>query len=176
MTGRQVASVTGVGTAANVRRALLKLVDTGLVIDRATPAATYYSANREHLLWPAVEVCLAARDELIRRMTMLRSIAPDGTGLWLYGSVARGASDASSDVDVCVVFLNDAPQALKDELENAVRTGIELWTGNRAEIVALERRDIHAMRTAGDPFIDSLEREAITVFGPVPAELGGTAV
>lgn len=172
MSGRQVASVIGTGTPANVRKALIRLLELGLVRARSTPAATLYSANREHLLWAAVEAGVSARDLLISRMMQLKRFGPDGTAVWLFGSVARGESTAHSDVDVFIVYPNGRIPALREGLEHAIRTDVSLWTGNRVEIIAVENREFTSMRAAGDPLVSSVETDAIVVFGPLPSQIG----
>ena len=172
MSGRQVANVIGSGTPANVRKALIRLQQTGLVQARATPAATFYSANRDHLLWPAVEICVSARALLVSKMRELKRFGPDGTAVWLYGSVARGDSSTTSDVDIFIVYPNDRIPVLRENLEHAIRTDVWLWTGNQVEIVAVESRDFISMRAARDPLVSSLETDAIIAFGPLPHEIG----
>lgn len=172
MSGRQVASIVGSGTPSNVRLALLRLVDAGLVVARTTPAATLYTANRKHILWSVVESCLAAREVLLQRIRKLARHGPDGTAVWLYGSVARSDSTASSDVDVFVVYPNGRQQVLRDNLEHALRTDIELWTGNRVEIVSMENRDFIALRLGNDPLVRSLEEDSVVAFGPTAREIG----
>ena len=68
LSGRQIARLAGAGTPANVRLSLLRLVDIGLVTMVPAPHATMYSANRSHILWPAVEIAMSARLELNRRI------------------------------------------------------------------------------------------------------------
>ncbi len=168
LTGRQVARLAGESTPANIRTALLRLVDIGLVTSVARPDATLYSANRAHLIWPAVELALRARDQLIvniRQMT--EKHASYGTTVVLYGSVARGDADAQSDVDLLVIQEEHAVnrEAYLDHLRADVRT----WTGNRVQIFDAGPREVHRMWEARDPLVESWLREGRHVAG-IPLE------
>jgi predicted nucleotidyltransferase len=168
LTGRQVARLAGESTAANIRSALLRLVDIGLVTSAARPDAVLYAANREHLIWPAVEIALRAREDLadrIRRLT--EKHASLGTTVLLYGSVARGEADADSDVDLLVV---QEPHATnRESFPDYLRDDVRTWTGNRAQIFDATPEEIRQMWQAKDPLIDSWLREGQHVAG-IPLE------
>lgn len=132
-----------------------------------------YVANKEHLLWPAIEIALDAESELMRR---IRAMTKEGgfqfTTVVLYGSVARGESDAESDVDLLVV------QARHGELRQAyidyLREDVQKWTGNRTQIFDLTVDDLRRMSQAGDPIVTSWLEEGRLVVGEDLRVLIGT--
>jgi predicted nucleotidyltransferase len=166
LTGRQIARLAGTGTPANVRLSLLRLVDIGLVISVPAPHATMYSANRSHILWPAVEIAMNARQELNRRVAAFAdSSAPEGVTVALYGSVARGDSTKTSDVDLLVVFPDEVALDDRDEFVTGLRDNVQLWTGNDAQIYDLTESSLTRQKEDGDPIVDSWASEGIVVFG-----------
>ncbi|MDH6237140.1 nucleotidyltransferase domain-containing protein [Cryobacterium sp. CG_9.6] len=166
LTGRQIARLAGTGTPANVRLSLLRLLDIGLVISVPAPHATMYSANRSHLLWPAVEIAMNARQELNRRVAAFAdSSAPEGVTVVLYGSVARGDSTKMSDVDLLVVFSDEVALDDRDEFVTGLRDNVQLWTGNEAQIYDLTESSLTRQKDDGDPIVGSLASEGIVVFG-----------
>ncbi|TFC83810.1 nucleotidyltransferase domain-containing protein [Cryobacterium sinapicolor] len=166
LTGRQIARLAGTGTPANVRLSLLRLADIGLVISVPAPHATMYSANRSHILWPAVEIAMNARQELNRRVTAFADAsAPEGVTVALYGSVARGDSTKTSDVDLLVVFPDEAALDVRDEFVTGLRDNVQLWTGNDAQIYDLTESALAKQEEDGDPIVDSWASEGIVVFG-----------
>ena len=166
LSGRQIARLAGTGTPANVRLSLLRLVDIGLVTMVPAPHATMYSANRSHILWPAVEIAMNARQELNRRIaTFADASAPDGVTVALYGSVARGDSNKKSDIDLLVIFPDAVTIDGRDEFVTGLRDSVQLWTGNDAQIYDLTESALTRQREEGDPIIDSWATDGIIVFG-----------
>jgi predicted nucleotidyltransferase len=166
LTGRQVARLAGTGTPANIRLALLRLVEIGLVSATPAPHATMYLANRSHILWPAAELAMNARQELNRRIASFAAAsAPVGVTVALFGSVARGESNKTSDVDLLVVFPDTVPLDDRDQLVTQLRNNVQLWTGNDAQVYDLTDSALDGQRREGDPIIQSWASDGIVVFG-----------
>lgn len=166
LTGRQIARLAGTGTPANIRLSLLRLVSIGLVRSAPAPHATMYSANRAHILWPAVEIMMNARQELNRRIAVFAdTVAPEGVTVALYGSVARGDSTGQSDIDLLVVFPDDVEPDDRDEFVTGLRDKVQLWSGNDAQIYDLSASALFRQQEKGDPIVDSWAADGIVVFG-----------
>lgn len=166
ITGRQVARIAGIGTPANIRLSLLRLVDIGLVISVPAPHATMYSANRSHILWPAVEIAISVRKELNARIaTFADANAPEDVVIVLYGSVARGESTKASDIDLLVVFPDTIALESRDEFVTGLRDSVQLWTGNDAQVYDLTESSLMRQQKAGDPILDSWAADGIVVYG-----------
>lgn len=164
MTGRQVARLAGESTPSNIRIALLRLVDIGLVTSTARPDAVLYSANRSHLIWPAIESILSVRTRLIAQIKALAERhASSGTTVMLYGSVARGDADDESDVDLLVVSRPDVVNA--EAFPEFLRIDVQKWTGNRAQVFEATPDDVRRMWRSRDPLIDSWLSDGILVSG-----------
>ena len=166
LSGRQIARLAGTGTPANVRLSLLRLVDIGLATMVPAPHATMYSANRSHILWPAVETAMNARQELNRRIaTFADASASDGVTVALYGSVARGDSNKTSDIDLLVIFPDAVTLDGRDEFVTGLRDNVQLWTGNDAQIYDLAESALTRQKREGDPMVDSWTADGVIVFG-----------
>jgi len=172
LTGRQVARLAGESTPSNIRLALLRLVDVGLVTSAPRQDAVLYTANREHLVWPAVVSALGVREELTRRIrVMTEKHASFGTTVMLYGSVARGDSDAESDVDLLVVQLPTA--ANRDAYLDFLRGDVRKWTGNTAQIFDATPDEVRRMSRSKDPLVDAWLAEGVHIAGiPLENHLG----
>ncbi|QYH35201.1 nucleotidyltransferase family protein [Salinibacterium sp. M195] len=172
LSGRQIARLAGTGTPANIRLSLLRLVDIGLVSSVPTPHATLYSANRLHILWPAIEIAMNARTELIQRIrTLASSSAPKATAVALYGSVARGDSTATSDVDLLVIFSDVVSLDDRDTFVTELRNNVQLWTGNDAQIYDLTTSALEKQREDRDPMIASWNTDGMVIFGAPNLEI-----
>lgn len=166
LTGRQVARLAGTGTPANIRLSLLRLVDIGLVISAPAPHATMYSANRAHILWPAVEIAMNVRHELNNRIAAFAEASGlENLTVALYGSVARGDSTAASDIDLLAVFSNTVTLEDRDDFVAGLRENVELWTGNDAQIYDVTESTLARQRDDGDPITRSWIADGVVIFG-----------
>jgi hypothetical protein len=52
---------------------------------------------------------------------------------------------------------------------------IYAWTGNHAGLSEVSAADLRRLRREHPPVVDELQRDAITLAGPTPAELLGAA-
>ena len=165
-TGRQVARLAAIGTPANIRLSLLRLAAIGLIRVVPTPHATMYSANREHILWPAIEIAINAREELGKRISgFADTTAPDGVTITLYGSVARKESTSESDVDLLVVFPDAVELNVRDVFVTALRDGVQLWSGNDAQIYDVTESALSTLREEEDPIVASWRTDGIVLYG-----------
>lgn len=162
MTGRQVARVAGAAQHTGIKRALDKLEHSGLVHVERGLQHSAYRVNREHLLWPAVELVLGARDELERRIhDFIAGTESDVLSVSIFGSLARGTATDESDVDVLVVF------AVETDVDLVVRLGdlVQRWTGNVCQVFDATRADLERFAAEGDPLVGSWRADAHTVYG-----------
>jgi predicted nucleotidyltransferase len=166
LTGRQVARVAGTGTPANIRLSLLRLVDIGLVVSVPAPHATMYSANRSHILWPAVEIAINVRRELNQRIAALTDEhGPKGVTVAVYGSVARGDSTAGSDVDLLIIFPDAIALDHRDKFVTRLRDCVQLWTGNNAQVYDVTESELTRQQNDGDPIVGSWSSDGIVIVG-----------
>ncbi|HET8680945.1 MAG TPA: nucleotidyltransferase domain-containing protein [Micromonosporaceae bacterium] len=131
-------------------------------------AATFYTANRDHLAWPAIEILARMRHTLLERLQEeIGSWQPKPVHASVFGSTARGDGDARSDIDILLIRPggieeDESPWA---EQVDDLRRRVPAWTGNRCQAfqVSLDRLAEHS--AAGDPLVDSWVRDSITLVG-----------
>ena len=153
-----VHKLAGRGSISGVRRVLLRLVRTGLVLD--VPGG--YVLNRDHLAAPAVEQLSHLWGELFDRVRSHVADWPEAPRLvGLFGSAARRDGDEGSDIDLVVV--SDAATGSQHGAELAMST--ERWTGNTAHVVTLSSKDVRRMRRAGEPLLAEWDRDLIVIVG-----------
>jgi predicted nucleotidyltransferase len=178
LTGREVSRLVRAGSQPTVNASLRRLTEEGLAHAEEAGNAYLYTFNREHLAAPAVEQLALIRLELERR---LRSeiaeweIAPAHASI--FGSAARGDGDTRSDVDVFVVrptrVSEDDPR-WRSQLEQ-LSDRVHAWTGNHLALSEISAADVSRLRRERPPVFEELRRDAITLAGPAPTELVGTA-
>lgn len=168
LSGREVHRLAGTGSVRGVQLVLARLVKQGLVHADETPSATFYTANRKHLAWSALEALVGIRGQLMQRLR-------DDIGDWriaplhvsLFGSTARRDGSARSDIDLLVVRpegLDDANEPWERQIDQ-LRDGVATWTGNRCQVLSLDRVRLGAHVAAGDPLVASWLRDGILLVG-----------
>ena len=91
LSGRQVHQLCREGSVEGVRRSLQQLGAVGVVDVERRPGVGLYRLNREHVLSPPLLALLAARDELLHRITSrLRDWPLPLHHASVFGSTARG--------------------------------------------------------------------------------------
>ena len=166
--GRQIHSLAGTSSVAGINRALNALIDLGLVMAEPRPPSILYRINREHALWPAVELGLSARQRVFESTAeFCASELPEGLDLSVvvYGSVARHESDAKSDVDLLVVYPDGIDPEFRADYNYQIAVHVERITGNAAQVFSLERADLAQRIAENDPFIVNVLEDGIHIYG-----------
>ncbi len=141
MTRRQVTDLVNRASEAGVRKVLNRLAEQGLVIEERIGSNYTYAANREHIMWPAVEIIMDSHNRLeekIREYVKSWSIQP--FSVELFGSVAAGTSTSESDIDVMIYrpHIDDDSMLSWDEQVADLSAQVERWTGNVCEILEID--------------------------------------
>ena len=171
--GRQVHALAGTGSTSSVHRALTNLVRVGVVEAEARPPAIIYRANREHVLWPVIEMGLGARSRVIDSIRDFCDHTPDDVpdvreiSVALYGSVARRESAMDSDIDLLVLYPHEFDADGRAAFDYHLANHVGRITGNEAQVFSLERSDFDQRLTERDPFITNVLADSIHVYGPV---------
>lgn len=175
LTGARVAEAAG-ASKERVRQVLARLVDAGLVTSQPAGQAILYAANREHLLWPAVQKLIVDTDQFVYLIKQrIVEVLEQGIGdsalagqcmLALFGSVARGEATGDSDIDVLLIAPDELdPQtttSLVSEIVDSVMTG----TGNECNVYAVSRSGFDELVADEDPMVGSWVADAAVFHGP----------
>lgn len=147
-----------------VRNSLIRLVSEGIVTELASGQAKLYLLNREHLAADAILQMVNARERLLERIRSLVSTwKPAPRFVVLFGSAARGDMTTESDIDVLVIFEDDADKIQSEYLE-LLSSSIELWTGNSAEVIDYSVGDVRGRYQKVD-LLQNVEHEGIFAVG-----------
>ncbi len=175
-----VARLAESGSTPGIRLALARLARQGTVTAVQSGSSLLYTANREHLLWFAIESAVRSADGTLRelkdRISALAEKHADRrrehpVTLALFGSVARGASTAESDIDLLAVFPTPGITEFDDAFIDAVTAEVPRWTGNVCNVYAITRTGLADLVEQSDPMVVSWRAEADTFHGPDLQEL-----
>ncbi len=164
-TSGQVQLLASSASAFGMRKALNRLAEAGLVVVNRYGRTQTWQANRQHLLWPAIEIAVDARVRLLDRIQDHVRREPD-VDAYLYGSFARRESTPESDVDVLLVFPDAHDNEQMIDFAYSLGSSIETWTGNRGQIYNVTRSGLAEMARRGDSIMESFRADAVPLVGP----------
>jgi len=119
------------GSPQGIRKSVVRLVEQGGVLERATGRSFAYALNRDHLLAEAILTIAKAKSELLSRMSQIISEWPiQPLTAKLFGSAARNEMRADSDIDLLIVMPDAATDDVVDESVRRLAAQAALWTGN----------------------------------------------
>lgn len=167
LTGREITRLTDGRSLNGVQKVLARLVRSGIAQVDEHANTHLYSANRNHLAWPAISqlsTLSTALDLLIKNEVAGWEIQPES--LAIFGSAARRDGDEDSDIDILIVSptqINNADlwQSQIDRLSEAV----EVSTGNRVQIFATDRQTIGEYQQRGEEILGEWRRDGRTLGG-----------
>ena len=163
-----VQAIASDASLSGVRKALLRLVRTGLV--RQVPGG--YVLNREHIAAPAVMMLASLRTELLHRLSeTISEWSPQPLLAGLFGSSARRDGTDESDIDILVI--TDAPA--DSEQAGALAAQVENWTGNHCHVVTITMTDLKRMRRLKEPILTEWQRDLVLVVGDMSVFRRATA-
>ncbi|WP_354239267.1 nucleotidyltransferase domain-containing protein [Arthrobacter sp. UYEF20] len=149
------------GSLAGVRKALNRLTEHGVVLERVAGRTHTYHLNREHLIADAVVAMATAKTQLadrIRREVSSWEFAP--RAVKIFGSAARNEMRTDSDIDIFIALPNDVDDDLAEERIAALAMKISAWTGNDARPLVYREREIRPA-----PIFESIAKEGLDIAG-----------
>lgn len=177
LTGRGVAALIEGVSRSGVQKALVALVDAGLVLVDAHPPANLYRLNRRHLAAEAISELATMRSRLMAAMSdRLADWQPAPWGAWLFGSAARGDGSTGSDIDVLIVRPDevvDSNETWVDQVDRFI-DDVASWTGNPCAVIEYTHGEFDDMISAVGRLARDLRADAIPLTsrrlptGPVP--------
>jgi predicted nucleotidyltransferase len=159
--GAELIRMAGSGTGA-VHRELTRLAASGLVLVTRVGNQKHYRANRESPVFSELQGLIAKTVGLIEPLReALTPVADHVHSAFVYGSVAKGADTADSDIDLMVLAdevgyadLYPALQRVEEVLHRPVNPNI------------MSLKEWREKRAAGNPFVlKVVQQPKLFVFG-----------
>ena len=148
-----------------VRKALARLTDSGLVLSESRGSSTLWRGNRHHVLWAAIDSAVNARQELLNRLR-LQFAERTELAAYLYGSFARRAATPDSDIDILVVYPDDAVEDDIVDFAHGLSEHVLAWTGNYGHVYNARRSWLRDSIARADSVMMSIRQDAVALVGP----------
>jgi len=156
----QIHRQVGHGSKSGVRQVLLRMKEAGIISE--IPGG--YVINRLHITAQAIEILADLHGELIRRIrSAINTWKSEVLLVGLFGSAARRDGNSSSDIDILIVSDAKGLNEFADQLASQVTS----WTGNRAQIVAINRKEMKRLQQAKEPIVADWQSELVVISGDV---------
>lgn len=150
---REIARLTGV-PAGSLHRELRTLTESGLLLRESAGNQVRYRANRASPIFAELAEIFRKTSGLVDLLRdALAPLAGRISVAFVFGSIARGAESAGSDVDVCV--LGDATLA---EVVGALMP-LRERLGREVNPVVMPRAEFDAQRARKDRFVTRVMNE-----------------
>jgi predicted nucleotidyltransferase len=159
---------------AQASRVLPELERQGFIERREVPPAVLFRLTPGHVATRLLRDLANARQRVIGEIGELAGrIDPTAVSVLLFGSFARGAADAESDIDIMVIrpdAVDEDAGPWGDSVE-AFRRSVESLAGNSVDLLELtESRAVDAL-AKGSGLWHAIAVEGIAVFGTDLASL-----
>jgi predicted nucleotidyltransferase len=160
-------------TLPSVRAAVRRLLDADIVEAVGVGRSMVCQLRPAHPLFqPIVNLFAAEREQADAVVTAIRTAAatlePAPLAVWLYGSVARGKDQPTSDVDVAIVSGENQPSAQADALREGLTVALS-GRADRVSVIALGPGDVRRLSQGRTKLWRELERDAVVLMGEAPA-------
>lgn len=162
---------------STANESVARLVDLTVLETVGTGRYAQYQLRESHFLAGPLQDLFQQEDGRRKRMFgALRDIAdqaePRPTAVCLYGSVVRGEDRPGSDLDLLVVAASPAHRrALGDRFRNSLTELEERWDLPAFSVVVLTEDELRDGAHQEKEFFVNLGRDAVPVYGQVPAEV-----
>jgi predicted nucleotidyltransferase len=175
LSGRQVSALAnGRFGQSRVNEVLGQLTEAGIVLRENRPPAKLYRLNQDHVAAAGVQALANQRQELLARIrSEVAAWIVCADAVWLFGSAARGDGDTTSDIDLLVVrptAVNEDNQTWLGQIDD-LSEHIARWSGNSCEALELSAAELAAMVSRGEPLVEQLRTDALTLSGASPRTL-----
>ncbi|GEP40363.1 hypothetical protein NPS01_40260 [Nocardioides psychrotolerans] len=171
LSGRKVAELTdGRVSQRRANDILGELATAGVALCEDRPPSKLYRLNHEHVAAPGILALIDMWGALLQRIRheiATWEIQPGAA--CLFGSAARGAATAGSDIDLLLVRSDqgearvDDPRWL-DQVEQLV-SHVHAWSGNECEILELSLDELERSVLDNDRLVVDLRQDAIVLAG-----------
>jgi len=147
-----------------IRKVLRRLTRQGVVDSERVGNSYNYRLNTDHLAaGPIIELARLQRTLLARLEERLARWPFPPVFAAVFGSAARGAMTADSDLDLFLVLADDTPRDEWDEQVAGLAAEVSRWTGNDTR--ALEYTLAELTRARDEPVVQDVLKEGLTVAG-----------
>ena len=164
---RTLADLSGV-SLAHAARVVPRLVELGMVDRRDVPPSVLVRIVPEHLAVRPLLALARLRDSLLEELRRsAKRIRPAPANITLFGSVARGHSDAASDLDLVIVRADGVAE--DDAMwERTVATYVERIarvSGNPVNRIDVSVDDVPRLARSRGELWRAVRRDGIDIFG-----------
>lgn len=169
----QIQRILTTASGEGIRKVLTRLTAQGVVLHDQVGRTNTYQLNTEHLAAePIIALSRITATFLNRLENHLEGWGDALKYAAVFGSAATGRMTLDSDIDLLLVRAsdpedrnNDAAPDTWDQRVTELGRLVTAWTGNDGRVVEYTQDEIRAAAAAGEPLLNDVAREGLTVAG-----------
>ena len=169
----QIQRILTTASGEGIRKVLTRLTAQGVVLHDQVGRTNTYQLNTEHLAAEPIIALSRITATFLNRLE--RHLEGWGDALKyaaVFGSAATGRMTLDSDIDLLLVRASDPehrsnnadPDTWEQRAAELARL-VTAWTGNDGRVVEYTQDDFRAAASAGEPLLDEIAKEGLTVAG-----------
>lgn len=163
--GRAIAQSCQRVSVSQVNIVLRQLESIGVVRSTHVPPAKLYSINHDHILTkPLLDLVSASSDWRIWLKQELSQLSGLSSAIQ-FGSVVRGEDTEGSDLDLLLLYQEDASGSNRSEQEFALADAFFLKTGNSLGIISKSVSELSTKVLQESALVQNILREGQVVWG-----------
>lgn len=162
----QVQRILTTASGEGIRKVLNRLTAQGVVLQDEVGRTHTYRLNTGHLAAGPIMALSRLNSTFLSRLE--RHLDGWGTTLRyaaVFGSAATGKMRLDSDIDLFLVRATDSDDGVWDQRLTELARLVTAWTGNDGRIVEYTEDEFRAAVTAGEPLLDDVSKQGLTVAG-----------
>jgi predicted nucleotidyltransferase len=162
-------------TRAGASRAINRLAERGVLRPLGQGGSVLYRLDPEYPLVDAIRLLFVSEAERANRFfagvrSAIASLDPGPLAVWLFGSVARGEDRSDSDVDLAIVGDPGETRRIADGMrEELERMHVDPTV--HVSVVSFTIPELRKLKREKPRFWESLNDDAVPLYGPAPAQL-----
>lgn len=161
----QVQRILANASGEGIRKVLNRLTAQGVVLHDEVGRTHTYRLNTEHVAVEPIMALSRLNSTFLSRLEQhLDEWGPTLRYAAVFGSAATGRMRLDSDIDLFLVRATHSDDAWDQRVTELARL-VAAWTGNDGRIVEYSEDDFRAAAAAGEPLLDDVSKQGLTVAG-----------
>lgn len=151
-----------------VQLALDALTEQGVVVQQETGSTILNHLNPDHILTPLIRDLAGVKAQIVPAISaVVKEEAPDLHRALLFGSLSRGEANDQSDVDLLLVWPENAPEAERIESGAAISRRVKSLLGNECRAIHYSSTEFDRLSEIAPELSEAMDEDSVDLLSLV---------